>query len=258
MIKFGICTDMDYAAGVKAAGYDYIELKTYDVALAEESVFREWRARLADLKLPCEAVNFFYPPSLKVVGPGMDRGSIFHYIDLAMERAGRLGVRMITVGSSKSRMIPEGFSRERAMEQFAEQLCYAGNLAGAQGMTVAIEPIRPSSTNFINTIGEAAALCRMAAHPSVKIMADYYQMYGAGEDVGEVARYQELIRHLHTIEIKNKCYPRDPEDAGQKALFSAYRGERASIEGADFTTVQTARTALQALRSYAGDEDGRI
>lgn len=256
MIKFGICTDMVYAEGVKAAGYDYIELKAYDIALAKESLFEEWSARLTDLNLPCEAVNFFYPPSLKVVGADIDRGGIFHYIELALERAGRLGVRMITVGSSKSRMIPEGFPKERAMEQFAEQLCRAGDLAGPLGITIAIEPIRPSSTNFINTIGEAADLCQMAGHPSVKIMADYYQMYGSGETVGEVVMYQGLVRHLHTIEIENKCYPQDPGDEGQKALFAAYRGERASIEGADFTTVQTARTALQALCGYAGYEQG--
>ncbi len=252
MIRFGICTDMEYADGVKAAGYDYIELKTYDIALAKEAVFEEWRARLEALKLPCEAVNFFYPPSLKVVGPDIDRGSIFKYIGQALERAGRMGVSMITVGSSKSRMIPEGFTKERAMEQFAEQLYYAGELAGPLGITVAIEPIRPSSTNFINTIGQAAALCRLTGHPSVKIMADYYQMHGAGDGVGEVARYQELIRHLHTIEVERKCYPQNPGDKGQKALFSAYHGDRASIEGADFTTEQAARTALEALRSYAG------
>lgn len=252
MIRFGICTDMEYADGVKAAGYDYIELKTYEIALAEEAVFEEWRIRLEALRLPCEAVNFFYPPSLKVVGPDIDRGSIFHYIDQALERAGRLGVRMITVGSSKSRMIPDGFSRERAMEQFGEQLYYAGGPAARRGITVAIEPIRPSSTNFINTISQAAVLCRMTGHPSVKIMADYYQMYGAGDDVGEVVRYQELIRHLHTIEIERKRYPQNPGDNGQKALFAAYHGDRVSIEGADFTTEQAARSALQALRSYAG------
>ena len=250
-MRFGICTDMEYAGGVKEAGFDYIELKTYDVALAAEEEFAEWMSRLEGLGLPCEAVNFFYPPDMQVVGPDIDEERIFEYIAAAIGRSGRTGARMITVGSSKSRLIPEGFSREKAKEQFARQLRRMGELAAPLGITVAIEPIRPSSTNFINTIGEAAELCGMAAHESVRIMADYYQMCGADDPVEEVTRYQDLISHLHTIEIGRKCYPEDPEDAGQKALFAAYRGERASIEGADFTTVSVAKKALEALRSYA-------
>lgn len=254
-MRFGICTDMPYAAGVKEAGFDYIELKTYDVALAPEREFEEWKALLKELELPCEAVNFFYPPSLRMVGPDIDRKQIFEYIDRALERAGRMGARMITVGSSKSRMIPEGFPVERAREQFVEQLYRMGELAAPQGITVAIEPIRPSSTNFINTIGQAAQLCGMTGHDSVKVMADYYQMHGAGDGVEEVIRYGELIRHLHTIELERKCYPQNAEDEGQRRLFAAYRGERASIEGADFTTVETARAALAALKSYAGSKE---
>lgn len=251
-MRFGICTDMPFAAGVKEAGFDYIELKTYDVALATEREFEEWKALLGELQLPGEAVNFFYPPSLQAVGPEIDEKKIFDYIDRALERAGRLGARMITVGSSKSRMIPEGFSAERAREQFAKQLYRMGELAAPLGITVAIEPIRPSSTNFINTIGEAVGLCGMTGHDSVKVMADYYQMYGAQDSVEEVIRYGGMIRHLHTIELERKRYPQDPEDEGQKKLFAAYRGERVSIEGADFTTVETAKTALAALKSYAG------
>lgn len=252
MIRLGICTDMESAEGVKEAGFDYIELKTYDVALAQPEVFDRIRERLRQIGLPCEALNFFYPPSMKVVGPDINEEAIDDYIQTALRRAGLLGVRIITVGSSKSRMVPAGFSVETAREQFAGQLRRMGELAEASGITIAIEPIRPSSTNFINTIAQAAEVCRMAGRPSVKVMADYYQMYGAGDPVSEIHRYGGLICHLHTIDIKHKAYPSDPEDVGQRALFQAYQGERASIEGADFTTVENAALARKALLSYKG------
>lgn len=250
-MRYGICTDMEFAEGVKLAGFDYIELKTYDIALASEEEFIHIRNRLEELKLPCEAINFFYPPFLQAVGPDIDESRIDDYIEKALNRAGCLGVRMITVGSSKSRRIPEGFSVEAARQQFASQLYRMGDLGEPLGITIAIEPIRPESTNFINTIGQAADICRLTGHGAVKIMADYYQMYGAGDEIGEVNRYRDLIQHLHTIELERKCYPSNAEDKGQRELFQAYGGTRVSIEGADFTTVEVAKQALKVLRSYA-------
>ena len=249
-MKFGICTDIEGVSEVKKAGFDYIELKAYDVALAGEEKFWEIQRELAMAGLPCEAVNFFYPPSLSVVGPQIDKQQISSYIGRALERCERLGVRMITVGSSKSRRIPDGFSEREAREQFSGQLYQIGERAKAFGAVVAIEPIRPSSTNFINTIAQAAEVCRMTGHPAVRVMADYYQMYGAGDNVEEIAHRRELICHLHTIELERKCYPVNLEDDGQIALFQAYGGERASIEGADFTDVDTAAAALKAMRHY--------
>lgn len=252
MIKLGICTDLEFAEGVKEAGFDYIELKTYKVALASLEELERIKEKLKKTGLPCEAMNFFYPPSMKVVGPDIDKEAINNYIQTALFRASLLGVRMITVGSSKSRMAPEGFPVAKAKEQFAGQLRRMGELAEASGITIAIEPIRPSSTNFINTIAQAVEVCRMADHPSVKVMADYYQMYGTGDPVSEISRYGKLICHLHTIDIKHKAYPSDPQDEGQRALFQAYQGESASIEGADFTTVENAVMARKALLSYNG------
>ena len=253
-MRYGICTDINYAGRVKKAGFDYIELKTYDVALADEKRFHQIGMQLRENEIACEAINFFYPPSLKVVGMGIDHSKIQWYIETAVARAGLLGVRIITVGSSVSRRIPDGFSEARARIQFGEQLRYAGELAGPLGITIAIEPIRPASTNFINTINEAVWLCRQVNHESVKVMADYYQMAGAGDSISELRKYSEDICHLHTIDINKKIYPLDPEDEGQNKLFQAYakckNGTRVSLEGADFTTVQTASKALAALKNY--------
>lgn len=258
-MRFGICTELVHLQGVAAAGFDYIEPKVYDLALCSQEEFARLQAEVAAGPIPCEAANFFYPPDFRVVGADIDVPRIEAYIDCALERLGALGVQMVTVGSSGPRRIPDGFPREAAAEQFAAQLRRLGE--GARRfpcMTIAIEPIRPASTNFINTIEEGVELCRQVGLPNVRVMADYNQMRGAGDPVDSVARYGAWLCHLHTIDVEHgNIYPYDPQDAGQRALFAAYRAVcpqgRVSVEGAPFTDVDTARRAYDALRAYWGD-----
>lgn len=260
-MRFGICTDLLHLQEVAAAGFDYIEPKVYDLALCSEAEFAAIQRELAGSPIPCEAANFFYPTDFRVVGEGIDLPRIYDYIDRAVERLGALGVRMVTVGSSGPRRIPEGFPREQAARQFADQLRRIGQGAARfPGMTVAIEPIRPASTNFINTIAEGVALCQAVGLPNVRVMADYNQMRGAGDPIASITQYGSWLCHLHTIDVEHSnVYPYDPADAGQRALFAAYRAVcptgRASIEGAPFTDLATARRALQALQAYAASRE---
>jgi len=255
-MRFGICTELEYLPQVAAAGFDYIEPKVSDIAALDEAAFEALCRTVSAAPIPCEAANFFYPSDIKVVGEGIDEAAIFAYIEKAVARLGALGVKMVTVGSSGPRRIPEGFPYERAFEQFGRQLRHIGRCAEAfPDMLVAIEPIRPASTNFLNTIGETVALCRWVDHPQVRVMADYNQMNGAGESVDAIRTYGAWLCHLHTIDIEHgNGYPYDPADAGQHALFAAYRSvcpqARASVEGAPFSDVETARRALAALRCY--------
>ena len=252
-MRLGICTELEHIDEVAEAGFDYIEPKGSDIALMAEEDFQQLLSRKETLPIPIESVNFFYPGNMKVVGPEADREAIFRYIETAMKRFGALDVRMVTVGGSGPRRIPEGFPKEEAVKQFVSEMQYIGDLAAAYpAMTVAIEPIRPASTNFINSIAEGVDICRLVNRPNVRVMADCNQMYFADDPIESITQYADELSHLHTIDVLNgNCYPTDPENPHQRALIKAYADAvpngRISIEGAPFTTVETAARAKRAL-----------
>ncbi|MBP5224952.1 MAG: ribose 5-phosphate isomerase B [Lachnospiraceae bacterium] len=85
-------------------------------------------------------------------------------------------------------------------------------------------------------------------------------MYFADDPISAITEYGDDLSHLHTIDVLHgNCYPTDPENPHQKELIKAYAeavpNGRISIEGAPFTTVETAvqaRKALEAYIEYAG------
>ena len=260
MVRFGICTDFEHIEGVAAAGFDYIEPKTYDIAMASEQEFADMQALVKKSGIGCEAANFFYPLHFKVVGGDINKKEIFAYIEKAVMRLNILGVKNITVGSGGPRYVPEGFSKVRAELQFGEQIRYLGELAAKNGMTVAIEPLRFASCNIINTIAQGVALSKLVGLSNVKTMADINQMTGADDYVGQIYEHAEYIGHLHTIDVENNCYPVDPDDIVQIEVLRAYLavnpGGRVSVEGAPFTTVEVAKKSLETLKSIVAKVRG--
>jgi len=252
--RFGICTDFENISGVAQAGFDFIEPKMYDIALASDGEFAAMQVAVLRSGIACEAVNFFYPPNFRVVGNDIALVEIHNYIKLALGRAVLLGVRNITVGSGPARRVPDGFSRDEAFCQFGDQVRYAGQIAAEHNITVTIEPIRPASTNLVNTIAEGAALAEYVNLPNVKTMVDLNQMLGAGDTVEMIYNYPDCIGHLHTVDVENTSYPTDPGDPLQRAFVKAYLSVnpsgRITIEGAPFTTVETAKECLNALKAY--------
>jgi sugar phosphate isomerase/epimerase len=254
-MRFGLCTKVDNLKKLEAAGYDYIEFRADHVAALSEPEFERVRRAAADSPLWCEALNFFFPPELKVVGPNIDQAQIAAYIERAVRRSAALGAKLLVVGSGKSRFVPEGWSKESGRSQFAAAVKAVGKAAAGAGIMVTIEAIRSSSTNLINNLKEAAGLCEEVAEPNVYIMADYNQMAGENEGMDQIVQYGKYIRHLHLIDTRNSYFPLDPGDPGQRRFFAAvreidYQG-RLSVEIHDFESTADAGRSLAVLKELA-------
>ena len=253
-VRFGVCTGSEKISQLAEAGFDYIELPAHGFTLTDEKEFSSLCKEISQSGIVCEASNFFYPLDYRVTGSDIDTKKIYGYIVKAVERAVTLGVKNITIGSGPQRKVPEGFPMEDAFRQFGDQIKYAGELAAKHDVMITVEPIRPESTNLVTNLAEAAKLVEYVNLPNVKTMADLNQMSGAGDTIDMVYEYGAYIKHLHTIDVKNRCFPVDPDDKEQIALVKAYLsvnpGGRITIEGAPFTTVENARLCLAALKNY--------
>lgn len=233
-MRFGCCTSPEMGDVLARAGYDYIELSV-SRHLQPEKDEEEWAPLCQAIEtqpLPVEAFNTLLPPDLKVTGPAVDEERISRYLDVAFERAARLGGRLIVFGSGRARNIPEGFPREKAWQQLLSFVRKAGDKAARVGMVVCIEHLNRGESNVLNDLNEALRLAMEADHPQVKVLADLYHIIREEEPMEHVVAAGGRLTHIHVADTD-----RGPPGTGSypyPAFFSAlqqigYDG-RCSIE----------------------------
>src|SRR5258708_8778277 len=155
-LPIGCCAGLAGLAVLQARqGLDFIELPVAKALIGGADEFEQLEAALQHSKLAARAVNVFLPATLKVVGPDVREDQLSHYASMALERARRLGVALLVFGSGASRMVPVGFSRDRALEQFADAVRLVKGRASRRSLTVAGEPLHAESTDILNRVAEA-------------------------------------------------------------------------------------------------------
>lgn len=266
-MKLGICTGLENAGMLAEQGWDYIEASLSAVAAMGREEFSRAREALAAWGLDCEALNVMLPGDLPVVGPRADLRRVEKYLTAAFARARELGARVIVFGSGGSRRVPEGFSRTAAWRQIRDYLRLADGLAGAQGLKIAIEPLRREECNILNLVGEAAQLAAVLELPQVGVLGDTYHMWSQGEPLAALAQAEELLFHVHMACPEGRRFPRERDEADLRGEYQAlfrvleaagYRG-RVSVEAGTQSLKEEAPASLRLLRARmgAGGEPGR-
>ena len=204
----GIC-GFNRAPAAIASGLEYLEanVASYLVPEQSDSVFAAQRASAASLGLPVYSANGFFPGDLRVVGPDAEAERALQYARTAIRRASEAGLKILVLGSSRSRSIPEGFPREEAEGQFLALLRGMAPTAEKYGVIVAIEPLQASETNFINTVAEGAEMARQAGSPNICVIADFYHMAREGEPAEDIVAAADKLVHCHIAECANRTAP---------------------------------------------------
>jgi sugar phosphate isomerase/epimerase len=205
----GVCSSLSNDSVLSAAGCDYIEEGVRNLLVPEEPEdrFLSLLAASKKARLRVPACNGFLPGRLKAVGPEAKSADILAYARTAFDRAARAGVRTIVWGSGESRKIPEGWLKTNAEEQFRALAVHTAGLAAEFGVVLALEPLQSSETNFINNLGEGAAMVEAVGHPSFRLLADIFHMMREGETPESIERFGRLLRHCHIAEKENRTAP---------------------------------------------------
>lgn len=259
-IKIGICTSIDKAADMKAMGFDYVELGLSTVAKMSDDKFAKLKKDVEAAPLKPESMNGFMSAPLVVVGEKVDLKPVEAYMKKAFQRANELGTKILVYGSAGTRKIPDGFPKEKAVQQMVDFLRLAAEVAKPYpNLTIVIEPLRPQESNFINTAKEGLDLVKKVDRPNVRAFGDLYHMGVQKESMAALLEGgSEWIKHIHIARTEGRKYPKtgDSSFAYYKELFDAlhkinYVG-RVSIEASpdkDFAT--DAPEALKCLRTLA-------
>jgi sugar phosphate isomerase/epimerase len=201
-MQFGICNEifkgwklddtMQFAA---KAGYDFVEIAPFtlakyvtDIPAAERRRIREAAARagigisgLHWVLVEAEGMYLNHPEAVT-------RARTAQYFCDLVDCCSDLGGRIIVVGSPKQRNIIQGVSLAQAWEFAAETFRRAVARAAERGVTLCLEPLAPTETNFINTAEEAIRFVRQFDSPACKIILDVKAMSSESKPIPQIIR----------------------------------------------------------------------
>lgn len=143
-----------YIGTLKEAGYDYMELPLAQIMELSETSFSELAEEAEKTGLFCECCNNFFPASVRLTGETVDPAKVQEYVKRAIDRAVKLGSRVIVFGSSGAKNVPEGFPYDRAFGQIADVLRMIDTYAASAGIHIAIEPLNRQESNIIQNLEE--------------------------------------------------------------------------------------------------------
>jgi len=251
-VQVGYCTPLRNIEAAKAAGFDYVELSTSEIAGLSDADFEQAVARVQQAGVSVPATNLFLPAALKVTGSAVDREQQMAYVRKAFARLQRLGTQIVVFGSGGARQVPDGFPKDQAFQQLVDFGRRIAPEARARGITVAIEPLRHEETNIINSAGEGLALVNAIDDANFQLMVDFYHLASEKEDPAIVLRAGAHIRHLHVANPSGRVFPRKWDEFDYAPFFAALQkigyDQRISVEGSTQDLAADAPQAIALLR----------
>lgn len=244
-------------ADAKKAGYEYVELAMQTVLPMSDAEFATLRAQLGATGIPALSGYNIVPADLRLVGPEIDATRQDAHITRVTDRARALGLRFLILNAGAAWKVPEGFSREQAFRQLVEFGRRLATRAESAGLTVLVEPLRPTDSNLIVTIAEAIALVEAVAHPQFAMMVDYSFLRIGKDDPRALLGAGRYLRHVHVANPSRnpRVYPIDVAESDYASFFEVlksigYRGGL-SVHAGSPDPLAEAPKAIAFLRQQA-------
>lgn len=275
MIRFGLCNelfeDRDFAetcATLKALGYEGIEIAPFTLGDRPVEIGPGKRAevRRAIVDSGLEAIGTHWllarTEGYYLTHPDESvRRRTADYLAALAELTRDLGGSLMVLGSPKQRDLLPGVSKESATG-YAEDVfrrCLP-RLAEA-GVTLCLEPLAPSETNFLNTCDEAVTIIDRLDHPNLVLHMDVKAQSGeVGTTVPDlILRHAARAGHFHAQDTNKRGPGMGDVDFVPilRALVESGYDRWVSVEVFDYSpgADETARISIETLK---GDLESAI
>lgn len=193
-----------YASGFKLIGESVPKLLS--PSLTDEQ-FNENLKKIKSAKCKVLSCNLFFPSSMKIAGPEVDEAKVLAYTETVLLRAGQAGVKFIVLGSSGARSIPADYNVIKAQSDFIDLCKKIAQIAGKYKVTILLENLETTETNFITSLKSAAEIVRKVDHPNFRLNADIFHMMREGESPNEIIKAGALIGFSEVAEKQNRTLP---------------------------------------------------
>lgn len=179
------------------AGFDFAELDIMELSRMTEYQFHEFVRRAKDSGLGFDAFSGFMPLSERIHSPEFDAQKWLEHARRMVDRASRLGIRLLPLGAGKCRSIPAGADPGECRERVRSFFGGIARIVAPYGVKVCIEPLGPANSNFLNTIGETAQFAREIGEENCLTMCDMRHMVKLNEPWEDIVTWRDAIVHAH-------------------------------------------------------------
>ncbi len=234
-MKFGVCKDIKDLKKFDSSVVDYCEISLSALSkMSDEDIEERIEiSRKTNIPIPC--ANGFFPKDVPLCGPDMNETQIREYTENVLEKANRMGVKILVLGSGKARYIEDGWDRELCLIQFEKACAIAGDVAKKYGMTVVVEPLEKGETNSVNSVKEGADIVRHLNHPDVKLLCDVFHFETEKEPLENITDNGDILRHFHIANPDGRLYPKATDEYDYTNVVKAMKeigyDAHLSIEG---------------------------
>ncbi|MDZ4859651.1 MAG: sugar phosphate isomerase/epimerase family protein [Candidatus Hydrogenedentes bacterium] len=212
-MKFGICSEIfkdwndvgraiDY---VKSIGYDGLEIAPFTLAQyvteIPASKRRDIATRAEQAGLDILGIHWVLvgPEGLYLTHPDKSvRDRTAQYlVDLA-HFCGDVGGQIMVFGSPKQRNILDGVSYQQAFDYATEVFETAMPTFAGRDVTLCMEPLASTETNFMKSAAETVTLIERIAHPNFQLLLDTKAMTGEPDGrPATIRKHAKYLKHYH-------------------------------------------------------------
>jgi sugar phosphate isomerase/epimerase len=214
-MKYAICNELfenwpfarvcDFT---KSLGYHGLEIAPFTLAPHVSKISADQRRdlrRTAESKgLDILGIHWLLakvesPVPLYVTHPDANvRRDTADYFQQLTQLCADLGGRIMVIGSPKARDLMPGVTRDQAMQYAAEVFSASLDLAAKHDITLAIEPLGPTETNFLLTAADGVELIDRINHPNFRLHLDVKAMSSEHQPIPTVIRQSaKHLAHFH-------------------------------------------------------------
>ncbi len=211
-MKFAICQELfegweweRQCQTIAATGYTGIELAPFTLASRIGDVSSERRRELKAIAesygLTICGLHWLLAKTegmhLTTNDAAVRRATAQYLIELTNACAD-LGGTIMVFGSPMQRNLQEGVTREQAYANAAEVFRAVVPALSDRGVTIAMEPLTPKETNFVNSCAEAVELMTLVDHPNFALHQDVKAMLSESSSIPQlIAKYAPQTSHFH-------------------------------------------------------------
>lgn len=222
-VRIGYCGGISDIDQVRAAGFDYIELRTAEIANLSDADYDKLVERMKATGFPVPTTYQFILGKMKITGPDINKEEEGTYFQKALDRVAKLGAHTVVVGSGTARQYPEGFPREEAGRQLIDFFKRLGPEARKRQIVIAIEPLRHEESNIINSMGEGLQLVEAVNDPNIQLNLDFYHLASEKEDASIILKAASHIAHVHMANPTNRVFPLKWDEYNYAPFFENLR-----------------------------------
>jgi len=210
-MKYAICNEIfenwpweRVCSFCREMGYHGIEVAPFTIAPHVGAIAPEIRTamRKAADRMELEILgihwllaNVVSDTTLYVTHPDADvRMNTSAYFFQLTQLCADLGGHVMVIGSPKSRNLLPGVTRDDAMRYAREVFTPCLELAAQHKITLAIEPLGPKETDFLNTAAEGIELIERINHPNFRLHLDVKAMSSEPTPIPDIIK--QSARHL--------------------------------------------------------------